>query len=265
VVNPYADRLTFLSDKTRTRRDHEKYLTLIDTIALLHQHQRPVKTMLAAGQAVEYIEATAQDISQANAIAHEVLGRSLDELPPQTRRLLASVVEHVRGQVREKAIPQAEVRFTRRDVRAWTGWGDTQLRVHLTRLHELEYLVAHRGMRGQSFEYELAFDGDTGTEAPHLVGLIDADELAEPTTTETTMTSLRGEGPQFAASSRGQNAPIAAPSRVSPSAAEPALARLPADEADNEPQTHALRPNGKHPSYVATSVPAACLAAEVRQ
>ncbi|MEI8325975.1 MAG: CHC2 zinc finger domain-containing protein, partial [Betaproteobacteria bacterium] len=40
VVNPYADRLTFLDDRTRTRRDHEKYLTLIDVIALLHQHQR---------------------------------------------------------------------------------------------------------------------------------------------------------------------------------------------------------------------------------
>ena len=49
VVNPYADQLTFLSDKTRTRRDHEKYLTLIDAIALLHQYQRPVKT-LPAGQ-----------------------------------------------------------------------------------------------------------------------------------------------------------------------------------------------------------------------
>ena len=37
VINPYADQLTFLDDKTRTRRDHEKYLTLIDSIALLHQ------------------------------------------------------------------------------------------------------------------------------------------------------------------------------------------------------------------------------------
>ena len=76
VVNPYADRLTFLSDKTRTRRDHEKYLTLIDTIALLHQHQRPVRTMLDAGRSVEYIEATAEDIAQANALTHDVLGTS---------------------------------------------------------------------------------------------------------------------------------------------------------------------------------------------
>ena len=29
VVNPYARHLTFLDDRTRTRRDHVKYLTLI--------------------------------------------------------------------------------------------------------------------------------------------------------------------------------------------------------------------------------------------
>ncbi|MBD2801212.1 DNA primase, partial [Xenorhabdus sp. M] len=43
VVNPYASQLTFMSDKTRTRRDHMKYLTLIQSIALLHQYQREVK------------------------------------------------------------------------------------------------------------------------------------------------------------------------------------------------------------------------------
>jgi hypothetical protein len=116
VLNPYADQLTFLSDKTRTRRDHEKYLTLIDTIALLHQHQRPVQTMLDDGEVVEYVEATVDDIARANVIAHEVLGRSLDELPPQTRRLLAAIVEHVRGQMRAQALAQSAVRFTRKQV-----------------------------------------------------------------------------------------------------------------------------------------------------
>ena len=43
VVNPFARQLTFLSDRTRTRRDHVKYLTLIRSIALLHQYQRPLK------------------------------------------------------------------------------------------------------------------------------------------------------------------------------------------------------------------------------
>lgn len=44
VANPFANELTFLDNKTRTRRDHVKYLTLIRTITLLHQFQRPVRT-----------------------------------------------------------------------------------------------------------------------------------------------------------------------------------------------------------------------------
>ncbi len=58
VANPYAGRLTFLDDRTRTRRDHVKYLTLIRAIALLHQHQREVKAIEHEGRVVEYIEAT---------------------------------------------------------------------------------------------------------------------------------------------------------------------------------------------------------------
>ena len=91
VVNPYAEDLTFLDDRTRMRRDHAKYLTLIEAIALLRQHQREIKTLRQAGAVIEYIEVTLSDIALANRLAHEVLGRSLDELPPQTRRVLGMI------------------------------------------------------------------------------------------------------------------------------------------------------------------------------
>ena len=94
VANPYADELTFPDSRTRTRRDHMKYLTLIRAIALLHQHQRPVKT---DARACRYIEATREDIATADRLMHEVLARSLDELPPQTRRLLALIEQLVGG------------------------------------------------------------------------------------------------------------------------------------------------------------------------
>ena len=48
------------------------------------------------------------------------------------------------------------VRFTRRQVREATGSGDTQLKVHLARLVDLELVLAHRGERG-GFGYELAW------------------------------------------------------------------------------------------------------------
>lgn len=176
VVNPYADRLTFLDDRTRTRRDHDKYLTLIDTIALLHQHQREVKTATIHGRTVEYIEATLADIETANRIAHEVLGRSLDELPPQTRRVLGLIVAHVAERVSAGALRRADVRFTRGELRTGTGWGDTQLKLHLARLAELEYLLVHRAERGQGYVYELLYDGDVTTPL-HLSGLIDTEAL----------------------------------------------------------------------------------------
>jgi DNA primase catalytic core len=177
VMNPYAQRLTFIDDRTRTRRDHEKYLTLIDAIALLHQHQRPIGSLTHEGTPVRYIEVALEDIALANRLAHEVLGRTLDELPPQTRRLLGLIVSMVTEDCSAQGLERRAYRFTRRQVREHTRWGDTQLKVHLSRLTELEYLLVHRGGRGQSFEYELLYDG--AGEQPHLSGLIDVEALRQ--------------------------------------------------------------------------------------
>jgi DNA primase len=176
VLNPYAHQLTFINDRTRTRRDHEKYLTLIDVIALLHQHQRLPRTIEHDGQSLRYVEVTLTDIALANQLAHEVLGRSIDELPPQTRRLLSLIVEMVAKRCAEHEIPCAQYRFSRREVREYTRWGDTQLKIHLARLTELEYLLVHRGGRGQSFEYELLYDGEDDQQK-HLSGMIDVEAL----------------------------------------------------------------------------------------
>ncbi|HMG00349.1 MAG TPA: toprim domain-containing protein, partial [Gemmatimonadaceae bacterium] len=176
VLNPYAHGLTFPDQATRTRRDHEKYLTLIDTIALLHQMQREVRVSERNGCAIEYIEATLADIALANELAHEVLGRSLDELPPQTRRLLQLIERHVAGECQEKSIARGAFRFSRRSLREAIGWGDTQLKLHLARLVDLEYLVAHRGAHG-AHEYEIVYDGGGEDGRPFVPGLIDVQAL----------------------------------------------------------------------------------------
>jgi hypothetical protein len=177
VANPFARELTFLDHQTRTRRDHMKYLTLIRAIALLCQYQREVKTARHGGREVRYIEVEKQDIAVANRLAHEVLGRTLDELPPQTRRVLAAVCEMVRERCQAQGIERSDFRFTRREVREDTGLGNTQLKVHLHRLEELEYLLVHAGGRGQSLVYELVYEGDVDAGAPLLAGLIDVERL----------------------------------------------------------------------------------------
>ena len=244
VVNPYADRLTFLSDKTRTRRDHEKYLTLIDSIALLHQYQRPIQQV----NGLDYLEVTATDIATANRLAHEVLGRSLDELPPQTRRLLVCLQEMVAAKTDED-VPRSAYRFSRKQVRDYSGWGDTQLRLHLDRLTALEYLLVHRGSRGQSFVYELLYDGPAGG-GPHLCGLIDA--LALDTTT---MPSSRGGTPEVAGSTRPHRGPVAGGSRSLPAAALPSGEPLTGEPVPDLLETHVL--GHKRTRSYPQSVPAA--------
>jgi len=108
-----------------------------------------------------------------------VLGRSLDDLPPQTRRLLHFLEAHVAKQCSEKQLQRPEARFTRREVREASRWGDTQLKLHLARLVELELLAAHRAVRG-GFEYELLYDGRGKDGAPFLTGLVDVEALGAP-------------------------------------------------------------------------------------
>jgi DNA primase catalytic core len=212
VLNPYAAALTFPDQATRTRRDHEKYLTLIDAIALLHQHQRAVKTATRAGESVEYIEVELSDIALANELAHEVLGRSLDELPPQTRRLLLLTDEYVRTECVRQSIERSACRFSRRELREALGLGDTQLKLHLARLAELEYLIAHR--RGASIGYELVYDGAGADGRPFVPGLIDLERLRAMATTANRSganadRSAPGRGPVGPRSGGGRTAEIA--------------------------------------------------------
>jgi hypothetical protein len=230
VVNPYAHRLTFLDDKTRMRRDHVKYLSLIDSITLLHQYQRPLKTYRQSsnkddnGNPTLYVTVTLDDIEIANRLASKVLGRSLDDLPPHTRRFLELVREMVKSECERLNVEKTDYRFYRRQICEYTGWGLTQVRMHLERLVEHEYVLVHRGSRGQSFVYELLYNGEGKKGGPFLMGLIDINRLINTKRTAQTHNydekvaglggknheydeKVAGENGELAGSKRGQNAP----------------------------------------------------------
>src|SRR5580692_1931916 len=113
----------------------------------------------------------------ANHLANETLGRSLDELSPQTRRLLELVTAMVDAQCVAQGITRTDTRFSRREVREHAGWSNFQVKMHMHKLEELEYVLVHRGGRGQSFVYELLYDGAGRDGKPFLMGLIDAVSL----------------------------------------------------------------------------------------
>jgi hypothetical protein len=194
VVNDYAERLTFRCERTRARRDHEKYLTLIDAIALLHQHQRPVEVQDVDGRAVSFVRVAPDDIALANRLAGEILARSLDDLSPQARTLLRHAKALVRECFRTDGVERSLALVTRSDLRQATGWSECQVRVHLRKLEHLECLCRRRGRQGSACAYELLVDPNE-PEAKCPIGLIDVALLRGPAngSTTTTPTSCAGE------------------------------------------------------------------------
>jgi hypothetical protein len=77
----------------------------------------------------------------------------------------------------KRGLARGDYRFSRRDVREYTGWGHSQLQVHLQRLQDLEYLLAHRGGRGQSYVYELLYEAKADDKQRFLARLLDVSQL----------------------------------------------------------------------------------------
>jgi len=170
VVNPYATFLDYSISKLQMRREQAKYACLIDSVALLHQHQREVKTYTVEGEVRPYIEVTVEDIALANRLAQTFFPNSTDELAPHTRRLgeeISKLVESKGG----------DVSFTRRELRDSSGWSDWQIREGLRHLEELEYVSCAAGRNGSLMTYNMVVDVRTESQRGTLL-LTDPSELS---------------------------------------------------------------------------------------
>ena len=55
-----------------------------------------------------------------------------------------------------------------------TNWSNTQIKVHLDRLCDMEDVMMHRGgKQGQQYTYELAYNGEGENSKRFLMGLTD--------------------------------------------------------------------------------------------
>ena len=178
VFNPFGALLSFNDERMLMRRDHPKYLQIIDTIAFLRQMQKPVKQMTAEGQAYDYIEVALRDIALANELSVEILGKTLDELSGPSRRLLLFIEDLVSAKERKQTRETPEgVWFTRRELREFTRWSDYQIHHYLNQLVALEYLVPMAGRNGQQYQYRLMWEGQGKTGERFVLGLKSEEQL----------------------------------------------------------------------------------------
>jgi DNA primase catalytic core len=148
VVIPFADLLTFPASWMRTRRDHARFLNLIEVSAFLHQHQRERRNGAICASVADY------------AVAYEL-----------SRDVLAETLSDVRKPLRDafRSIQELSLKrdgtVSRREVREALNLPDSTVRRWLADLVELEYLSVAEGSRGgagRSTRYHVA------TQAPQL-------------------------------------------------------------------------------------------------
>jgi len=184
VVNPFADRLAYGDDRLQGRRDQPKYLNLIKAVAFLRQMQKETHHTERNGKQVPYVLVDVEDIRIANSLAHEILGRSLDELSRPGRSLLLQLDEMVEKSIKrlnkenpDHAPGRTEITFSRREIRESTGWAHTRVHRYLKELVDLEYVIIDSGRNGTLCRYRLAYEGQGKNGERFMLGLTDPEQL----------------------------------------------------------------------------------------
>jgi hypothetical protein len=174
VEVPFVDAITFPAHWLRTRRDHDRFLNLLEASAFLHQYQRPQAKDAEPGTA---IEATVSDYAVAFELGRDILGSTLSDVKRPAREILASMREMTGEIARDKKVPADRVTLTRRAIRERMGRPNHQVARLLKDLVDLEYVEVLGGSKGALYTYRLIDRADSKSGA--LKGLLTPEELTE--------------------------------------------------------------------------------------
>jgi hypothetical protein len=147
VVNDFAHLLNFPSALMRSRRDHERFLDLIDCVCFLRQYQKQEERL----KGVSFIRCDLTDYEIAYTImVNGVLASTLEELPTGARLLYEQIRDWVRSEAQKRKLKTTEMRFTQRQIREATGLSHTWIQVMLRLLVDYEYVEVAAGGRQRS-------------------------------------------------------------------------------------------------------------------
>jgi hypothetical protein len=164
VLIPFAEHIQFPFSSIKHRREHARFLNLVEASALLHQYQR-LKHRDKDGE--EFVIADLRDYEIAAALAAESIARAGGELSSHGRDVLALVVEAKLAS------------FTMEDLtKQRSDWTRHKLRAGLDELLRLEAVTSPRGGRGKLRMYHLQAGAAAMLSAP-VVRLLQGEQLAK--------------------------------------------------------------------------------------
>jgi hypothetical protein len=155
VVNDFASFLDFPAALMRSRRDHDRFLDLIDAVCFLRQYQKKTEdSELYSADGVSFIRCDVEDYEIAYKIMVDgVLSSTMEELPKGARLLYEQIRGWVRSESNKRKLGTGELRFTQRQIREATGLGHTWVKAMIHYLIDYEYLevVSGGGQRSKAW------------------------------------------------------------------------------------------------------------------
>lgn len=151
VIIPFVELIEFPAAWLRARRDNDRFLSLIEGIAFLHQHQRQIGS---DGDA-QYIVASLDDYAAAYDLAHVVFAQAGSDVPKPVADLLAQIETIIAAEALKQKARVGDLWFTRRMIREAVRLPDHVIKTHMRQIEELEYVQVQRAPSGGSFRYRL--------------------------------------------------------------------------------------------------------------
>lgn len=141
VINPFVGKIQFPVHMVRTRRDHLRFLNLIEVITFLYQQQRERKHH----KGTIYIESTIDDYRIAYDLMKDIMTHSLDLLSKPNRDLYQYIRKVVNG----------SKTFSRKDIEKASSWPIHRIRDNMRQLLEHRYVEVVAREQGKSIYYRL--------------------------------------------------------------------------------------------------------------
>jgi len=145
VRNPFAEQLQIPAEVFKPRRTNAHYLQFIEAVTFYHQYQREKHTDKVTGET--YINATLEDIAEANQLMKEVLLRKADELSGATRNYFE--------QLKELLQQQKQSTFTNKGIRKQLRLPGTTVRRYHSELLQSSYIKLQESRKQKGYCYEI--------------------------------------------------------------------------------------------------------------
>lgn len=160
IVNEFAPLLEFPTQLMRTRRDHDRFMDLMACVCFLRQYQKKKEEE----KGIPYITCDMEDYRIAYRIMIEgVLSSTMKELPSGAQVLYEQMRALAKREAEKQELSVEEILLTQRQIREYSGQGQSTVKIHMRQLVDFEYVSITRGggQRSKGF-YRVREDTEIG-------------------------------------------------------------------------------------------------------